>query len=553
MAQPNSKTITTRIAAAKRDESRSPSLAHIVAAAVANSGADANASDAISSFVEAYIQMSAALLASLEQQAARDAAWAPALQLVLTPWHDGWDFLPTEGAGLIGILDNAYASTRTLETIAGRLARTKGECRFVGGQPEVASRAVRSLLGSFGPEIDERVSTLCSEDALKGLTALATNGPALEASARVPSVPGGIQNVSLGDVLSGTRAMAAPPPTAGREAPAGPRQYDVWFATNRAPKDPDDIGKGFANSRDPERLVRYGICSVDVPKSHEFGSTGTAWWKRWLKLRFEEDRLKLSKISPLASADEFFGEIAAEFRDLDSELSHDLLVYLHGYNVSFEEAAIRAAQMGVDLKPGATAFFSWPSMDAVQGYAADGDRVAASEAGIADFLVRLSRESGAGSVHVIAHSMGNRGFLRAMQRLLSRAADIADVRFGQIILAAPDVDVDLFKGLAHLYGEMSQRTTMYVSARDRALKMSQFLQDSDRAGFTPPVTVVPKIDTVEVTNIDLTLLGHSYYAEAEGVLYDIQTLLTSNTPPARRARLGSASTATGERYWIIDR
>jgi esterase/lipase superfamily enzyme len=94
---------------------------------------------------------------------------------------------------------------------------------------------------------------------------------------------------------------------------------------------------------------------------------------------------------------------------------------------------------------------------------------------------------------------------------------------------------------------------MYVSARDRALKMSRFLQDSVRAGFTPPVTVLPQIDTVEVTNIDLTLLGHSYYAEAEGVLYDMQALLTSNTPPEQRARLESGENAAGGRYWIINR
>jgi len=40
------------------------------------------------------------------------------------------------------------------------------------------------------------------------------------------------------------------------------------------------------------------------------------------------------------------------------------LVYLYGYNVGFEDAAIQAAQIGFDLKvPGATAFFRWPSKD----------------------------------------------------------------------------------------------------------------------------------------------------------------------------------------------
>ena len=82
--------------------------------------------------------------------------------------------------------------------------------------------------------------------------------------------------------------------------------------------------------------------------------------------------------------------------------------------------------------------------------------------------------------------------------------------------------------------------------------MSRFLQGSDRAGFTPPVTVVPGIDTIEVTDIDLTLLGHGYYAEAEGVLYDMYDLLAHNSPPSRRLRLRQAGGGQSQ-YWVIAR
>jgi esterase/lipase superfamily enzyme len=146
--------------------------------------------------------------------------------------------------------------------------------------------------------------------------------------------------------------------------------------------------------------------------------------------------------------------------------------------------------------------------------------------------------------------MGNRGFARAVSRITSFAAAISDVRFGQIILAAPDLDVDLFRQLAIAYPKISDRTTMYVSAKDKALAMSSWLQDSDRAGFTPPVTVLDGIDTVEVTNIDLTLLGHGYFAEAEAVLYDIKELLDASKPPDKRARIESKS-ELGVKFWVI--
>ena len=163
----------------------------------------------------------------------------------------------------------------------------------------------------------------------------------------------------------------------------------------------------------------------------------------------------------------------------------------------------------------------------------------------------MIRLAGQGIVHIIAHSMGNRGLARAIQRITISASRQAGIKFGQIILAAPDIEAGLFRDLARIYPEISTRTTMYVSARDRALGMSKWLQDSDRAGFTPPVMVVPLIDTVEVTNVDLTLLGHGYYAEAESVLYDIKELLEHNSPPERRIRLTAAAEAGGPAYWTI--
>jgi esterase/lipase superfamily enzyme len=328
------------------------------------------------------------------------------------------------------------------------------------------------------------------------------------------------------------------------------RLYKVWFGTNRGPVDPTDIGKGFSNEREISGIVHYGTCNVEIPRTHKFGSTGSAFWKRWLRLDFSDDHLKLSKITSLHSRHAFLVSLQTELGS-QAKAEREVLVYLHGYNCSFEDAALRAAQIGFDLKvQGATVFFSWPSMATAKGYPADIARVEASETHIADFLSAVAKEADAQRVHVIAHSMGNRGFARAVSRITSFAATTSGVRFGQIILAAPDLDVDLFKQLATAYPKISDRTTMYVSARDKALAMSSWLQDSDRAGFTPPITVMDGIDTVEVTDIDLTLLGHGYFAEAEPVLYDIKELIDSSKPPEKRLRLEGRS-AAGAKFWAI--
>ena len=92
---------------------------------------------------------------------------------------------------------------------------------------------------------------------------------------------------------------------------------------------------------------------------------------------------------------------------------------------------------------------------------------------------------------------------------------------------------------------------MYVSSKDLAVASSALLHDFTRAGFTPPVTVVDDIDTIQVSNVDLTILGHGYVAKVRPVLTDIHALLTSNMSPNNRFGLEPKKTEADEDYWII--
>jgi esterase/lipase superfamily enzyme len=146
--------------------------------------------------------------------------------------------------------------------------------------------------------------------------------------------------------------------------------------------------------------------------------------------------------------------------------------------------------------------------------------------------------------------MGNRGLLRVMQRISAQVQTEGEVSFGQIFLAAPDVNPELFSDLADAYHQLAERTTLYISSKDKALATSGIIHDTPRLGFFPPITIVEGIDTVQVSNIDLTLLGHGYFADSRILLEDIYDLLTRNTPPDnRRIRLQPAP--GGENYWIM--
>ncbi len=346
-------------------------------------------------------------------------------------------------------------------------------------------------------------------------------------------------------------SKAAQLPAAPKNASAGPADaviYPVWFGTNRRP-DPDHPGQ-FTNTRFDR--TTYGRAEVVVPQAHRFGETGNPAWKRLQRLDLRDDQLRLQQVSlqdQAAWVAALQETLAAARRDGGPSQA---LVFLHGYNVGFADAAIQAAQLGFDLKVPATAFFSWPSKGALLDYPADEASIEASEAAIAEFLVAFCSQVKADQVHLVAHSMGNRGLLRALQRIAADVETRGRVRLGQVFLAAPDLDRDLFLDLARLYPQFSQRTTLYASNGDLALLSSRLLHEAPRAGYFKPYTVAHGIDTVAVPDFNIDLLGHAYYAQAEALLGDIHGLMLHNEAPDSRPRLEPAS-EDGQRFWRMRR
>jgi esterase/lipase superfamily enzyme len=329
--------------------------------------------------------------------------------------------------------------------------------------------------------------------------------------------------------------------------------YPVWFGTNRAPLDAADPGKGFGAEID--QRLHFGKRIVRIPSSHRAGELGSPLWRRLL-LRVD-DRITVDPATAL-TPDAFTRDVRRFLAGLDAS-DRNVLVYIHGFNTSFDDAARRAAQLGFDLKvPGITVLYSWPSRGRVGAYVADLSAIEASEASIAEFLVAVSALADRGKVHIIAHSMGNRGLLRALHRATAQAAVRAGTRFGQIFLSAPDINVNAFRELAAIYPQVAERTTLYVADQDRALAALEWIAEGGgRVGGAPPVLVLPGIDTLRVRGSSLFRLGHSYIAEEPDVLRDIRAQLYWREPPERRrARFGwpipdDAPDARGA--WVIGR
>lgn len=281
-------------------------------------------------------------------------------------------------------------------------------------------------------------------------------------------------------------------------------------------------------------LVR-GVCRVTVPKTHTRGSV-----ERPTLLKFEvaENQAKhivLTSVSelPHTAFEKLLGE------QLDAAGQPDVMVFIHGFNVDFESAVLRTAQIAVDLPfHGVPICYSWPSQGTLLGYPIDENNAAWTVGHLKEFLVDLVDHSDAKSIHVVAHSMGNRAMTAAMQQIAYQHPG-AEPIFDRVVLAAPDVDADLFrKDLAATLTDVAKQVTLYASSDDQALVASKKVHGYPRAGESGDrLVIVPGIDTIDVSGIDLSLLGHSYYGDSEPILKDLYDVLLSKLPAPQRSSL----------------
>jgi esterase/lipase superfamily enzyme len=128
-----------------------------------------------------------------------------------------------------------------------------------------------------------------------------------------------------------------------------------------------------------------------------------------------------------------------------------------------------------------------------------------------------------------------------------------DLVFDQIVLAAPDIDADVFREqLLPKLARHGRRTTLYCSKNDLALRVSYAFNDMYRAGDSSRGPLVAKdLDTVDASEIDTDLLGHSYYGDAVRLLDDVALIMKQNLPPTAPDRRLRAVALLGPVYWVF--
>lgn len=318
----------------------------------------------------------------------------------------------------------------------------------------------------------------------------------------------------------------------------------VFFATDRNPIEIKENNQCFGNNR--AQTISYGTCTVSIPRDHRMGELETpSWWKLEFLDAPSKHIVLLSTLSK--EKKQFFTDMIDLIRKSKGKKA---FIFIHGYNVTFEDAAKRTAQIAYDLNfDGAPVFYSWPSQGTFD-YIVDEQNIEWAQTDLNFFLNDFFEKSGAQNIYLIAHSMGNRALTRAVASLLANPTFKS--RLKEVILAAPDIDAEVFRRdiAPALSVPGNPVTTLYASSKDIALVASRKVHGSPRAGDSGDgLIVVPGIETIDVTNVDTSFFGHSYYAENTSIISDIFYVLQGLNAD-QRSLLHKVETQNGC-YWAF--
>lgn len=320
----------------------------------------------------------------------------------------------------------------------------------------------------------------------------------------------------------------------------------VFFGTDRnafSSPQPQQVAFGSAHSG-----LSYGYVDVSIPATHDWGMLESPGVD--LEGVINDPHLYILTLDGRQLQRNTF--IDALHRDEDAAHWREAFVFVHGFNTTFDDAARRSAQLAYDLRfPGTPIFFSWPSAGGVLSYWQDEETIKQSAVPLAEFLRDLIVEGNFSRIHILAHSMGNRAVLEALAAIAAHPVAGNPRPFDQVIFAAPDVARDDFSRAIPVVAATAQRLTLYASATDFALSASELVNSTPRAGFGGEgMLVLPRLDSIDMTDVNTEFLGHSYYGDSPATMADIVQLTWHAIAPAHRCGMSaiSASLPNGWRF-----
>jgi esterase/lipase superfamily enzyme len=340
---------------------------------------------------------------------------------------------------------------------------------------------------------------------------------------------------SLGACAGYSRGFLAPVV----ESAPGTSKVDLLVATTRMPA--GSTAEMFSGGRGSAPAFADIEVSLPPDAAREIGEVQ---WPRQVPGNPAVDFVTLrAEIIDRAQA------IATFHKRIAKTPGRQVLVFIHGFNNRFEDAVFRFAQIVHDSDAEVTpVLFTWPSRGSLLAYGYDRESTNYSRNALEDLLRWLAKDPQVGEISILAHSMGNWLALESLRQMAIRDGHIAP-KIRNVLLAAPDVDVDLAREQIADMGPNRPNFTLFVSQNDKALVLSERIWGGTRLGAIDPAEEPYKTDlarenikVVDLTNIrSADVLNHNTFAESPKIVELIG------------ARLAQGQTITDSHEGIGDR
>jgi esterase/lipase superfamily enzyme len=301
-------------------------------------------------------------------------------------------------------------------------------------------------------------------------------------------------------------------------------EFSIYYATNRLRSEAltaeDMYGSGVSNQ------LQFGKAAVSIPLTLASAMAGIPnSWTAKQEVQFRGPVLR--SLTPVSDADAR-SELAAKAKS-----DGPLLIFVHGFKMSFAEAALRAAQLAHDLRfEGTVLLYSWPSANRLSAYFSDEESVRFAESIFGTLIDDLVMSLPFRDIYIVAHGMGTRVVSHALQHRAEMGK--RNVQLRELFLVAPDINAELFRGVIapKLATMQGLRTTVYASSSDLALMASKVVHGFQRVGETlGGVFTYPGIEVFDASSATFVRrsYGHSYLTDAREVIADIRRVITRPT------------------------
>ncbi len=347
----------------------------------------------------------------------------------------------------------------------------------------------------------------------------------LAAAALSGCVPEGVRAVD-GQMTNAMSAVSGAPGEPGRVA--------LFVASTRRGEGGPDDGR-----------ARFSLTAIGVPPSHQPGvierpSFGSA------------DRGRHFTVLSRSNLDEsdFYTQVASHVSGRVG-VSRDILLYVHGFNTSLDEARFRLAQIVADGGfSGVPVLFTWNSRGGLFNYESDKEAATVSRDALEHVLLSLAKTPGVGRVHILAHSMGAWLSMEALRGVAISGHPDLDGRLGQVMLANPDIDLSVFRQQVQRVDP--SHVSIFVANNDRALSISSRIAGArPRLGAMDPEKPEDKaeldrlgVSVHDISSFSTDFIGHGAFAEAPDVVRSIGANIS--TPRAQERDTQAAPDFRGQ-------